>query len=172
MADESKPPRWRQMSGEQRYRLLELLNKGAVEVSELSRTFGVSRQSLYRALAMAQAAGIAALTPKPAGRKARPATQQKLTELQAEKKKLERELYLTRQKYEVAEALLDLQRRLDRGEPLPGEKKARNRKSRTATSGAGPTGEGKRLVPRSDGSGAGDLAGGVGPVDEAPDEQT
>lgn len=172
MADASKPVRWQQLSGEQRYRVLELLNKGAVEVAELSRTFGVSRQTLYRALAMAQAAGIAALTPKPAGRKPPPAAQQKLTELQTEKKKLERELLLTRQKYEVAEALLDLQRRLDRGESLPGEKKARNRPSRTDTSGAGPTGGGKRMVPSSDGGDTGDHAGSAGPVDEAEDEQS
>ena len=168
MANESKPLRWQQLSGEQRYRVLELLNKGTVEAAELSRRFGVSRQTLYRALAVAQAAGIAALTPRPAGRKPQPQVQQKLTELQTQKKQLEKELQLTRQKCEVAEALLDLQRRLDRGEPLPGEKKAWTRQQRTGTSGAGRPGRATPLADSGDGGGGGDQPGGVGPVGQAP----
>ena len=42
---------WKSLSGEERYRIVELARKGQVAISELCKTFGVSRQTLYRAQA-------------------------------------------------------------------------------------------------------------------------
>jgi len=83
----------------------------------------VSRQTLYRALEAADKASVEALTPKRRGRKRRAASELKLAEVRAKKVELEKELKRMRQKYEVAQALLDLQRKAERGERLPGEKK-------------------------------------------------
>ena len=63
-----KSLKWQQLSGEERYRVIELLRKGEVEIKELCRTFGVSRQTLYRAAEAADQASVAALTPKRRGR--------------------------------------------------------------------------------------------------------
>ena len=69
------------------------------------------------------ASSVEALTPKRRGRKRPAASERKLSEIRAEKVDLEKELHRMRQKYEVAQALLDLQRKAERGERLPGEKK-------------------------------------------------
>ncbi len=123
MDEEKKVAKWQNLSGEDRYRVVELARKGEVEIAELCRTFGVSRQTLYRALEAADKASVEALNPKRPGRKRQPVSEKKLSEVQTKKADLEKELKRMRQKYEVAQALLDLQRKLDRGEPLPGEKK-------------------------------------------------
>ena len=113
--------KWQDLSGEERYRLVELLRKGKASISELCRTFGVSRQTLYRALEAADQAAIEALKPKTRGRKPRPEWEVKAEELETEKEDLQKELHRWRQKYEVAKTILDLQRRAERGETLPGE---------------------------------------------------
>jgi transposase-like protein len=121
--DEKKVAPWKDLSGEERYRVVELARKGEVEITELCRTFGVSRQTLYRALEAADRASVEALTPKRRGRKRPPASERKLAEVQSKQAELEKALTRMRQKYEVAQALLDLQRKAERGERLPGEKK-------------------------------------------------
>ena len=120
--DDAKGLAWKSLSGEERYRVVEMARKG-VEITELCRTFGVSRQTLYRALEAADRASVEALTPKRRGRKGAPPSQKRLAEIRAEKAKVEKELERMRQRYEVAQALLDLQRKAERGERLPGEKK-------------------------------------------------
>jgi transposase-like protein len=138
--DAEKLPKWKNLNGEERYRVVELARKGEVGISELCRTFGVSRQTLYRALEAADRASVEALTPKRRGRKLRPASRKKLAEVEAQKVKLEKELFRMSQRYEVAQALLDLQRKAERGERLPGEKKtlrANRPASPTSTPSAG-----------------------------------
>jgi transposase-like protein len=133
-ADErGRAMRWKELSGEERYRVVELARKGETPLRELCRSFGVSRQTLYRAMEAADRAATEALEPKRAGRKARSASEVRTAELEAEKAELERERKRWQQKYEVAKAILDLQRRAERGERLPGEtgekKKASERPS-------------------------------------------
>ncbi len=120
--------KWRELSGEERYRVVELARKGEVEVTELCRTFGVSRQTLYKAMEASDRASVAALEPKPGGRKKAPVTEQKVTELEQTTAMLQKDLARWKQKYEVATAFLDLERKLERGEPLPGEKKEKKKR--------------------------------------------
>jgi len=114
--------KWQELSGEERYRVVELARKGETTIRELCRMFGVSRQTLYRAMEVADRAAMAALEPKPRGRKPRTPSEVRTTELENEKEDLAKELKRWQQKYEVAKAILDLQRRAERGERLPGEK--------------------------------------------------
>ena len=45
---------WTQLTGQERYRVVTLARKGEVTVSQLCKTFGVSRQTLYRAMEAAR----------------------------------------------------------------------------------------------------------------------
>ena len=75
--------KWKELSGEERYRVVEMARKGEVAISELCQTFGVSRQTLYRAMAAADRASAEALELKPRGRKPKPANEVRTTELEA-----------------------------------------------------------------------------------------
>jgi transposase-like protein len=125
--ERAKAMKWQELSGEERYRVVELARKGEVSISELCKSFGVSRQTLYRALEAADQAAIDALEPKRRGRKPRPDSEVRAQELETEKEDLHKELSRWRQKYEVAKTVLDLQRRMERGEPLPGEEGKKRR---------------------------------------------
>ena len=103
--------KWQELSGEERYRVVELARKGETPIRELCRSFRVSRQTLYRAMEAADRAAAAALEPKRPGRKGRSASEVKTAQLEAEKADLEKERRRWQQKYEVAKAILDLQRR-------------------------------------------------------------
>jgi transposase len=129
--ERAKAMKWQELSGEERYRVVELARKGEASISELCKSFGVSRQTLYRALEAADQAAIEALEPKRRGRKPRRESEVKAQELETEKEDLHKELSRWRQKYEVAKTVLDLQRKMERGEPLPGEEgKKRRRKGK------------------------------------------
>ena len=122
MDEPSKTVKWQELSGEERYRVVELARKGEVPLSELCQTFGVSRQTLHRAMEAADRASAEALEPKKRGRKPAPASEVRTTELEASNAGLHKELEHWKTKYQVARTLLDLERKLERGEPLPGEK--------------------------------------------------
>ena len=163
--EEKKCLKWKSLSGEERYAVVELARKGELEITELCRTFGVSRQMLYRALEAAARASVEALTPKRRGRKRQPASQKKLTEVQSEKADLEKELKRMRQKYEVAQALLDLQRKAQRGERLPGEKTAFRAFRHENPKSASATGTKTPLAGGRDGGGTGSEASGSAAMD-------
>lgn len=114
--------KWQELSGEERYRIVELARKGEIPIQDLCRTFGMSRQTLYRTMEAADRAGIEALEPKKRGRKPRPVSEVKTEELESEKATLAEELNRWKQKYEVAKTILDLERKAERGERLPGER--------------------------------------------------
>ena len=135
MDEQAKQLKWQELSGEERYRVVELARKGEVAVSELCRTFGVSRQTLYRAMDAADRAAAEALEPKKRGRKPRPTSEVRTTELEASNTELHKELEHWKTKYQIARTMLDLERKLERGESLPGEKgKKRRRKKGQAPS--------------------------------------
>jgi transposase-like protein len=165
---DAKNLKWQQLSGQERYQVIELLRKGEVEVKELCQTFGVSRQTLYRAAEAADQASVAALTPKPRGRKPEPASGKQLRELQSEKKVLQKQLARMSQKYEIAQALLDLQRKAERGERLPGEKKTRRSSKRASPSGVGPIGTNRTMADSDDGQSFGSDGGGPGQLGSPP----
>ena len=137
MDESTKTVKWQELTGEERYRVVEMARKGQVAISELCKTFGVSRQTLYRAMEAADRASAAALEPKKRGRKPRPASAARTEELEASNAGLNKKLEHWKTKYQVARTLLDLERKLDRGEPLPGEegKKRKPRKKGPTTSG-------------------------------------
>ena len=88
---------------------------------------------MYRAMAAADRASAEALELKPRGRKPKPASVVRETELKAGNAELRKELEHWKMKYQVARTMLDLERKLDRGEPLPGEGKKRRRRKKGTT---------------------------------------
>ena len=98
---------WKELSGEERYRVVEMARKGEVALSELCRTFGVSRQTLYRAMEAADRASAQALEPKKRGRKAKP--EDPLAGRVAE---LEKENERLRKRLKKAETILSVQKKL------------------------------------------------------------
>ena len=132
---------WKELSGEERYRVVEMARKGEVPIGELCRTFGVSRQTLYRAMEAADRASAEALEPKRRGRKPKAPSEVQKSELEASNAGLHKELDHWKTKYQVARTMLDLERKLDRGEPLPGEKgkKRKQRKKKGQTPKGGPS---------------------------------
>jgi transposase-like protein len=159
--------KWKELSGEERYRVVEMARKGEVSLSELCRTFGVSRQTLYRAMEAADQASTEALEPKKRGRKPRPPSEAQRAELENSNAELHKELEHWKAKYQVARALLDLERKMDRGEPLPGEKgkKKKRRKKGKAPSGRRPRRAAQRMASSGDGRGDGDHGPGSESVD-------
>ena len=136
MDEPARMLKWKTLSGEERYRVVEMARKGQVTISELCETFGASRQTLYRAMAAADRASAEALELKPRGRKPKPANAVRTTELEAGNAELGKELEHWKTKYQVVRTLLDLERKLDRGEPLPGEagkKRKPRKKGKTPT---------------------------------------
>ena len=85
----------------------------------------MSRQILHRAVKAMEQAAEEALEPKRPGRKPVPTSETEVRQLKKKLTRQERELAHLQQKYEVTQTLLELERKLDRGEPLPGEKKRR-----------------------------------------------
>lgn len=142
MDEPARMLKWKTLSGEERYRVVEMARKGQLAISELCETFGVSRQTLYRAMAAADRASAEALELKPRGRKPKPANEVRTTELEAGNAELSKELKHWKTRYEVVRTLLDLERKLERGEPLPGEegKKRRPRKKRKTPKRGRPRG--------------------------------
>ena len=118
-----KRPVWRNLDGHQKYEVVELARRQGLPVTELCLTFGVSRQTLYRAMETADQAAIEALSPKPKGRPPVPMSQKEILALRTQNKELEQDLKRQKLKNEVAQALLDLQRKAERGQRLAGEKK-------------------------------------------------
>ena len=155
MVEDRKQLKWKDLNGQERYRVVELIRKQEVQIQDLCRTFGVSRQTLHRAVAAADQAAIDALKSKPRGRKPEPATGKQVKDLTRENHRLEKDLHQMSQRYEVAKALLDLQRKAERGEPLPGEKKTLDRKKNRRTTSAGPTGRTRGMADRDGGRGPG-----------------
>ena len=77
----------------------------------------------------ADEAAMAALEPKAPGRKPKPVDQVKAQQLEQETDRLQKDLKHWQTKYEVAKTLIDLQRKIERGERLPGEAKASEKKN-------------------------------------------
>ena len=118
-----KRPVWRDLDGHQKYEVVALARRQGLPVTELCLTFGVSRQTLYRAMETADQAAIEALSPKPKGRPPVPMSQKEIGALRTRNKELEQDLKRQKLKNEVAQALLDLQRKAERGQSLAGGKK-------------------------------------------------
>ena len=113
--------KWKDLKGEERYRVVETARKGQVPIKELCRTFGVSRQALKMAMDKADQAAMEALEPKSPGRKARSVEESRVSQVMEENAALRKDLDHWKQKFDVAMTFVELHRKLERGEPLPGE---------------------------------------------------
>lgn len=122
--------RWKDLSGEERYRVVQMARSGEVPVVELCRTFGVSRQSLKQAMEKVDRAAMEALTPKLPGRKGKSPEEAELSAMIKEKALLEKDLTHWKQKYEIAMTFVELHRKLLNGEELPGEEAPPSRKKK------------------------------------------
>ena len=114
---------WKDLDGQQRYKIVELARKQGTQVQEVCKTFGISRQTLYRAMDAADKGAVEALNLKPKGRPPVLPSQKEIETLQKQNQALAKDLKQQKLKNRVAQALLELQRKADRGERLPGEKK-------------------------------------------------
>ena len=135
MDEQSKPPgtvTWTELSGQERYRVIQMARQERVDVTQLCKTFGVSRQTLYRALEAADQASMEALEPKKRGRKPTPVTERQAKELTQSNSGLQKKLDHWKMKYEVAKTFIDLERQLDQqtSSSGAGEKKLRKRRKR------------------------------------------
>ena len=81
--------KWKDLNGEARYRVVQMVREGKVSIKALCRSFGVSRQSLRTAVDKADQAAMEALTPKSPGRKSKSKEQ---AEVEAMKGPLEAEV--------------------------------------------------------------------------------
>lgn len=113
--------KWKDLGGEERYRVLELARKGEMSLKQICETFGVSRQVLNRAMEKADRASVEALEPQKPGKKPKAPQAVEIEQLTATKTDLEKDLEHWKQKYEVAKTFLELERKLERGQRLPGE---------------------------------------------------
>jgi transposase len=161
---------WKEMTGEERYRVVELARRGTKSLKEICETFGVSRQTLHRALEKVEQAAKAALEPKRPGRKGKSEEEQRIIEISKKQSSLEQEVDNWKTRYEVAQAYIEItrdaveaQEREDRKTERNRRKRERQKKKRRAPAAAGKqpgaTGEaGKRprLAVVDDGAGAGD----------------
>lgn len=125
--------KWKELSGQERYRVVMLARNGEVSVGELCRTFGVSRQTLYRAMEAADQAAMEALEPKKRGRRPIPVSEVQTKELTTSNATLKKELEHWKTKYEVAKTFIELERQLEQKSSLGGrgEKKRRRRRKKT-----------------------------------------
>ncbi len=116
---------WKDMTGEEKYRVVEMARKGEKPIKEISRTFGVSRQALSKAMEKVSRAAVDALGPKKPGRKAKTAQDQEISILSKRGTSLEKELNHWKTRYEVAQAFIDLTREDERRQRREGKKKKR-----------------------------------------------
>lgn len=122
--------KWKEMNAEERHRVVEMARSGEIPKTELSRKLGISRQTLDKAIKAANQGAVEALTPKERGRKGKSEQDVELEAMKKRHAKLEKELKDWKTKYEIAKAFIDLQRRLDEGKPLPGQKRSEGKKKK------------------------------------------
>lgn len=152
--------KWKDLSGEERFRVVEMARKDEVPVKELCKTFGVSRQSLKIAMEKADQAAMEALSPKSPGRKGRSKEEVEISSMRKEKACLEKDLRHWKTKYEIAMTFVDLHKKLLNGEPLgeedeeesSGKKKRRRRlKKRKTQEISGPSRRAEAVAGKNDG---------------------
>ena len=168
--------KWQEMTGEERYKVVELARQGEQTVKDICETFGVSRQTLYRAMEKAEQAAKGALEPKKPGRRGKSEEEQRIIELSKQQSSLEQEVEHWKKRYEVAQRFIDLQRKQEERERA--RERARQQKERgrrkKKQQGSGRRSSGKVLARREtpwlavvdDGADAGDQDGEPEELDE------
>ena len=158
--------KWKEMTGEERYRVVEMARKGERPMTEICRTFGVSRQALSRAMEKASQAAMEALEPKRPGRKGKSAEAQEIETLTKKTTGLEKTVEHWKTRYEVAQAFIDLTREANQSASPGGKKKKRLKVARFPAKEVPEPGVQKSLAGEDDGRDAGDRAGESHSLDE------
>ena len=135
-----KPLKWKDLDGGQKYKVVELAKKPETSVTDLCRTFGVSRQTLYRAMDLTDKAATAALTAKRKGRPPTPVVEKDLQVLHVRNKQLESDLKQEKLKNQVAQALLELHRKAERQQRMSSGEKTGRKQGRASTGGSDGSG--------------------------------
>jgi transposase-like protein len=145
--------KWKDLSGQERYHVVQMAREGKVSIKELCRSFGVSRQTLKTAMDKADQAAMEVLTPKSPGRKGKSKDRVEADAMKQEKALLEKELDHWKQKYEIAMAFVDIHKKLLNGEPNgPGEKNRRKRlRNPRSAKALGAEGTGAEVAQNGDG---------------------
>jgi transposase len=158
--------KWKQMTGPERYRVVEMALRGEKSLKEISETFGVSRQVLSKAMEKVSQAAMEALEPKKSGRKGKSEEEKKLAELSQRASSLEKDVKHWKTRFEVAQAFIELTREQERRERTEGKKKKRRKTGQGPAGRADRSGQATRLAPVDDGRGAGHPEGEPGEVDK------
>ena len=131
--------KWQEMGPEERWQIVELALSGKAKTSELCKTFGMSSATLYAAMDKVRTAAVEALAPRKAGRKPRTVDEEAIEKLESKNGDLVKEAKEWKTKYEVTRAVLDLERKYDRGE-LKGAGKKKSRRQRRKEKRQAPVG--------------------------------
>jgi transposase-like protein len=153
--------KWKDMTGQERYRVVEMARKGERPIGEICRMFGVSRQALNRAMEKVSQAAMEALEPRKSGRKGKSAETQEIEELMRKTSGLEKTVDHWKMRYEIAQAFIDLTRK------TPSDKKKKRLSDvRTPEKTVSEGGEETRLAVEADGADTADNAGESAALDE------
>lgn len=158
--------KWKEMTGEERYRVVEMARRGEKSLKEICETFGVSRQALSKAMEKVSQAAVETLEPKRSGRKGKSQEQKKVSELSQRATSLEKDVQHWKTRFEVAQAFIDLSREQDRRDRMQGKKKKRCKTSQGTTRIVPRPGKTARLGPVDDGRGTGHPEKESGEVDK------
>lgn len=152
---------WKDMTGEERYRVVEMARKGERPIGEICRTFGVSRQALSKAIEKVSQVATEALEPKKPGRKGKTEEEQRIESLAKKSTSLEKQVKHWKMRFEVAQAFIDLAREQEQR-----EKKKESASQRRTAGELREAGQESPLAPVDDGRDALDRKPKPGAVDE------
>jgi predicted DNA-binding protein YlxM (UPF0122 family) len=158
--------KWKEMTGEERYRVVEMARRGEKSLKEICETFGVRRQALSKAVEKVSQAAMEALEPKRSGRKGKSQEQKKMSDLSQRTSSLEKDVQHWKTRFEVAQAFIELSREQERRERRQEKKKKRYKTSQATTGSVHRPGQTARLAPVDDGRGAGHPEQEPGEVDK------
>ena len=93
--------RWKDMTGPERYRVVEMARRGERPLVEICRTFEVSRQTLHKAMERVEQAAMEALEPQTPGRKGPSEEQLLIGELEKKTTGLEKQVEILNKRVDV-----------------------------------------------------------------------
>jgi hypothetical protein len=148
--------KWKDMTGQERYRVVEMARRGDRPIREIYRTFAVSRQALNRAMEKASEAAMQSLEPKKPGRKGKSAEEQEITDLTKKTTGLEKTVKHWKTRYEVAQAFIDLMRETNHNAVQGPKKKKRLKVIKHSAKKVSESGAETGLAGQDDGRDTGD----------------
>ena len=143
--------KWKDMTGQERYRVVEMARRGERPITEICRTFSVSRQALNRAMEKASQAAMQSLETKKPGRKGKSAEEQEITEITRKTAGLQKTVEHWKTRYEVAHAFIDLMRKTNHDAVPSSKKKKRLTVTRLHEKKVSESGAETRLAGHDDG---------------------